>query len=61
MSGIGGILLYTFTSCCDKIQIHVSTIQFKASTEEYGYLSIHVLEAPWQRTSLEHMAQFQRP
>jgi hypothetical protein len=30
MSGIGGILLYTFTSCCDKIERHVSTIQFKS-------------------------------
>jgi hypothetical protein len=33
----------------------------KASTEEYRYLSIHVLEAPWKSTSLEHMAWFQRP
>jgi hypothetical protein len=44
MSGIGGILLYIFTSCCDKIARHVSTFQFKASTEEYRYVYIHVLE-----------------
>jgi hypothetical protein len=59
MFGIGGILLYTFTSCYDKIERHVSNIQFKASTKEYRYLSIHILEVPWQSTSSEHMARFQ--
>jgi hypothetical protein len=61
MSGVGGILLYTFTSYYDKIERYVSTIQFKASTEEYGYLSTHVLEAPWWSTSSEHVAWFQHP
>jgi hypothetical protein len=55
--------LYTFTSCCNKIDRRVSTIEDKLQQDcrTEGYRYIHVLEAPWQSTSSVQRAQFHHP